>query len=75
MGNTIFSDVYATRNMSNPFDSNTEDDPLLLTAIELSAEKSLNNGQSMRIYHNWGFSDANDSIQSTLGTTNKSTMC
>ena len=70
VGNTIFSDVYATRNMSNPFDSNTEDDPLLLTAIELSAEKSLNNGQSMRIYHNWGFSDANDAIQTTLGETN-----
>ena len=70
VGNTIFSDIYATRNMSNPFDANTDDDPLLLTAIELSAEKSINNGQSMRIYHNWGHSEANDTIQTTLGETN-----
>ncbi len=69
-GNTIFSDIYATRLSSNPFDANTDDDPLLLTAVELSAEKSINNGQSMRIYHNWGHSDANDTIQTTLGETN-----
>jgi hypothetical protein len=53
-GNTIFSDFYATRNFSNPFDSTT-DDPMITSAIELSSEKALNGGQSLRIYHNWGF--------------------
>lgn len=55
-GNTILSDFYATRNFSNPFDTTT-DDPMITTSIELSAEKALNGGQSLRIYHNWGFAD------------------
>ena len=55
-GNTILSDFYATRNFSNPFDT-TNDDPMITTSIELSAEKALNGGQSLRIYHNWGFAD------------------
>ena len=53
-GNTILSDFYATRNFSNPFDS-SDSNPLITTDISLTSEKSVNNGQSLRIYHNWGF--------------------
>ena len=68
VGNTIFDDFYATRNFSNPYDAN-ENDPLILSHIELSSENSLNGGQSLRFYHNWGHSPYNAQIQESVGQT------
>ena len=64
--NTVFSDMYATRNKANPFQSNVSD-PLILTSLEFTTEKALNDGQSMRMYHNWGDSQENYVIQNDLG--------
>ena len=64
--NTIFDDFYATRNFSNPYDAN-ESDPLIMTNIDLSSENSLNGGQSLRFYHNWGHSVYNPELQAQLG--------
>lgn len=66
VGNTIFDDFYATRNFSNPYDAN-ESDPLIMTNIDLSSENSLNGGQSLRFYHNWGHSIYNPELQAQLG--------
>ena len=65
-GNTIFGDFYATRNFSNPYDAN-ESDPLIMSNIDLSSENSLNGGQSLRFYHNWGYSPYNSELQTQIG--------
>jgi len=65
-GNTIFQDFYATRNFSNPFDT-TDTDPMLSSVIELSSEQALNGGQSLRMYHNWGYSVNNPQVQKAVG--------
>ena len=67
VGNTIFNDFYATRNFSNPYDAN-ESDPLILSNIDLSSESSLNGGQSLRFYHNWGYSPYNGQLQEQIGS-------
>lgn len=64
--NTLFSDFYATRNVGNPFQSNISD-PLILSSIDFTTEKSLNEGQSMRMYNNWGYSLENHVIQEGVG--------
>ena len=66
-GNTVFRDVYSTRDFSNPYDA-SDSDPMLYTTVELSSEKSLNGGQSLRMYHNWGYSDLNTKIQNLVST-------
>ena len=66
-GNTLLRDVYATRDFSNPYDAN-DNDPMLITVAELSSEKSLNGGQSLRMYHNWGYSEMNPQIQNLVST-------
>ena len=66
-GNTIFDDFYATRNFSNPYDAN-ESDPLIMSHIDLSSENSLNGGQSLRFYHNWGYSPYNSELQTQIGS-------
>ena len=66
VGNTIFDDFYATRNFSNPYDAN-EGDPLIMSNIDLSSENSLNGGQSLRFYHNWGYSPYNAQLQAQVG--------
>jgi len=65
-GNTILSDFYATRDFSNPYDATTTN-PMILSGIELTTEKALNGGQSLRLYHNWGYSENNPVIQNQLG--------
>ena len=64
--NTIFKDMYATRNFGNPFQSSVSD-PLIISALEFTTEKSLNGGQSMRMYHNWGYALENPIIQDSVG--------
>jgi len=64
-GNTILSDIYATRDFSNPYDA-SDTNPIIMTNIELSTEKSLNGGQSLRMYHNWGYSVNNTTIQNQI---------
>ena len=66
VGNTVFDDFYATRNFSNPYDA-SESDPLIMSDIELSSENSLNGGQSLRFYHNWGYSPYNQQLQNQVG--------
>jgi|10_taG_2_1085330.scaffolds.fasta_scaffold00582_8 hypothetical protein len=66
-GNTLLRDIYATRDFSNPYDAN-DNDPMLVTVSELSSEKSLNGGQSLRMYHNWGYSEMNPQIQNLVST-------
>lgn len=66
-GNTIFDAFASTADKSNPFDT-TDEDPLLFSATELSTEKSTNGGQSLRFYHNWGYSANNiPLIQNQIG--------
>ena len=75
VGNTIFDDFYASRNFSNPYDASNED-PLIMSHIELSSEASLNGGQSLRFYHNWGYSPYNAILQTQLGeTSNLNPQC
>ena len=62
--NTIFDDILSTRVDSNFYDG-SDTNPVLTSTVELSTERSLNDGQSLRLYHNWGYSDLN--IPSTLG--------
>jgi hypothetical protein len=64
--NTIFSDIMKSDNRSNPYDGDTNN-PLILSETTLSTEESLNGGQSMRFYHNWGYSSFNPIIQDMLG--------
>ena len=64
--NTIFNDIYATIDNTNAFEATT-DNPLLLSNVELSTEKSLNGGQSLRLYHNWGYSALNTTLQNAFG--------
>ena len=64
--NTIFNDIYATIDNTNAFEATTEN-PLILSNVELSTEKSLNGGQSLRLYHNWGYSAVNSTLQNSLG--------
>tara|TARA_R100000458_G_scaffold46832_1_gene45431 strand:+ start:1290 stop:6449 length:5160 start_codon:yes stop_codon:yes gene_type:complete len=66
-GNTILSDFYCTRNFSNPFDTTT-DDPMIISDITLTTENALNGGNSLRIYHNWGWAsgNANQILQNQL---------
>ena len=65
-GNTIFDDFMATTNLSNPFDT-TVTDPMLTSIIELSSEKAINGGQSLRMFHNWGYSADNPQVQKLIG--------
>ena len=67
VGNTVFNDFYATRNFSNPYDA-SETDPLILSNIDLSSENALNGGQSLRFYHNWGYSPYNEQLQVQIGS-------
>jgi len=64
--NTIFEDIIATRNSTNPYDAN-DNNPLILTAGELSADMSFNGGQSFRMYHDWSYAPRNNIIQNNLG--------
>ena len=64
--NTIFSDIFCTIDNTNAFESGV-DNPLITSAVELSTEKSLNGGQSLRLYHNWGYSTANTVLQNSFG--------
>ena len=70
--NTIFDDVMSTRVDSNFYDG-SDTNPVLNSTVELSTERSLNDGQSCRFYHNWGYSDLNfpdalgASIQDAIG--------
>ena len=63
--NTIFKDIYASRNYGNPYQS-SQTDPLIFSNVDLSVEKALNGGQSMRMYHNWGYYGENPTIQDAL---------
>jgi|TARA_R110000851_G_scaffold84749_4_gene184494 hypothetical protein len=65
--NTILSDFYATRNFSNPFDTTT-DDPMIISDVQLTTENALDGGQSLRMYHNWGWAsgNANQLLQNQL---------
>lgn len=65
-GNTIFSDIATTQNAANPFDS-SDANPLILSEIDLSTENSLDGGQALRLYHNWGYSPHNETLQNQLG--------
>tara|TARA_R100001163_G_scaffold20115_3_gene17487 strand:+ start:38 stop:5218 length:5181 start_codon:yes stop_codon:yes gene_type:complete len=70
--NTIFDDIMSTRVDSNFYDG-SDTNPVLSSTIELSTERSLNDGQSLRFYHNWGYSNLNfptalgASIQDAIG--------
>ena len=66
LGNTIFDDFYASRNFSNPYDASNSD-PMMMSHIELSTDAALNGGQSLRFYHNWGYSPYNPQLQAQLG--------
>ena len=63
--NTIFNDLYATRLESNPYDGQVNN-PMINSVIELSTANSLNGGQALRFYHNWGDSPLNPKIMTTL---------
>ncbi len=65
-GNTIFNDMYSTRDFSNYYDG-APDVPVINTVMEISPEKSLSDSQSLRIYHNWGYSSGS-AIRMTDGT-------
>ena len=66
VGNTALDDFYATRNFSNPYNED-ENDPMITTTVDLSTETSLNGGQSLRFYHNWGYNIDNAQLQTQLG--------
>ena len=65
-GNTIFSDIATSMNAANPYDS-SDANPLILSQIDLSTENSLDGGQALRLYHNWGYSPHNETLQNQLG--------
>ena len=64
--NTIFDTIKATKNSLNPYEAGI-DQPLMLSEATLTTENSLNQGQSLRLYHNWGYSPYNSSFQDILG--------
>ena len=41
-----------------------------MSNIDLSSENSLNGGQSLRFYHNWGYSPYNAQLQEQVGVEN-----
>ena len=65
-GNTIFDEIVLTRDTTNPYDS-TNTNPLVISSAELSTEKSTTNGQALRLYHDWSYSDDNPKVQNMLG--------
>ena len=64
--NTVFDDILLTRDSTNPYNADT-DSPLVISAAELSTEKSVNSGQSFRLYHDWSYSPNNNKIQNIFG--------
>lgn len=64
--NTVFTDILLSRDSTNPYDA-TDESPLVLSAAELSTEKSVNSGQSFRMYHDWSYSANNNKIQDNYG--------
>ena len=64
--NTIFDTIFATANGPGPFDSTVEN-PMTMTNVELSSENSIDGGQALRFYHNWGYSLRNPVLQNTFG--------
>ena len=64
-GNTIFDEIILSRDTTNPYDSTTTN-PIVISAAELSTEKSTTNGQALRLYHDWAYSDDNPKVQNQL---------
>lgn len=64
-GNTIFDEIVLSRDTTNPYDSTTTN-PLVISSAELSTEKSTTNGQALRLYHDWSYSDDNPKVQNML---------
>ena len=64
--NTLFNDISLTRDSTNVF-SDDAGNPVVLSTAELSTEASENDGQSLRLYHLWNFSENNQNIQNLFG--------
>ena len=64
--NTLFDDITLTRDSTNVF-SDDAGNPVVLSTAELSTEASENDGQSLRLYHLWNFSENNQNIQNLFG--------
>ncbi len=63
---TIFDSIVSAKQGPGPFDS-SDTNPMTMSNIELSTENTIDGGQALRFYHNWGYSVANPEIQGTLG--------
>jgi len=63
--NTIFNDYASTRINSNPYDGD-DNAPMIDSVVELSTANSLNAGQALRFYHNWGYSPNNPQIDKEI---------
>ena len=66
--NTIFSTVANNLDNQNPYGASAEA-PLITSLVDLSPEKSLDGGQSIRFYHLWDHAPDNNQIQFTVGGT------
>jgi hypothetical protein len=65
--NTIFNHLSTSGDFGNAF-ATTKDAPLLESIIEISTTKAKTGGTSLRMYHEWQFSEqANNAIEKSLG--------
>jgi len=53
VNDTIFDTYRNTMNFSNPYDAD-DNNPLLMSSIEVTQDKVSEGNQSLRFYHNWG---------------------